>query len=177
MNDSMFFFIIGLAADIITIVLVIIDISIHLRTRFFSLKDKTCCRFEVFYGYKYIPRRWKIYEGGSVDLNVYDIVSSSGEMNKKEYFIMMIPYAHNIIRKIEIYQFDNLKDEKNVTLKNNYRLIKEYNSISHPICINESIGSALPGIIIQWWDNYGKHRYYSNTEMIVHNRECKDILF
>ncbi len=176
MENNVFFYI-GLTADLITITLLVVNLIISLKTRAFSLNDRNCCRFETFYQYKTIPKNWRKFEDGAEVLDVEEIVYTSGDIDKMGYFIMMIPNAHNVIRNVEIYIYKSFPAQNGPSLKKNYRLLKEIREVYKPICINGSKGAVLPQIIVQWDDKYGKHRYYSNSEMIVNNRDCNDNLF
>ena len=174
--DTMFIFSLGLLADLITILLVLVDIILNIRTRYYSLDDKRCCKFEIYENFDKIPRRWMCYEGGGEEIAVDELVKPLSSEDKNEFYVFIVPYMHNVIRKVEIYEFNNLFDEK-ISIKKNYKLLKEYSSLSKPICINFSIGNALPGLIITWHDKYGKHMFFSNTGEIVHNFKCRNELF
>ena len=167
--------ILGVAADVITIMVVIIDIILRMKSKKYNSENTYDCRISRYTAFKDIPDRFKSFKGGIDQLNcsvIWDKEEDSTGIN----YTFISPNNSMIIRNVKIYVINLYTiGDGPIRKRDNYRLLEEYKTLKNTLCINCSPGDCLPGFLVEWRDFHGKHRYYSNLEEIS-SRFDKDIV-
>lgn len=166
----------GITADIVTIVVVIINISVFLKSKQFFEDSEYDCSIKFFYEYKDIPKQFKIFEGGAEFLNS-TIFSLDDIDNIGVNYTFFQPKKSAVLKNVNIYVIDlNSIENDSIRKRKNFRKVQYYRTIKKTLCVNLPPGDALPGFLVEWKDYHGKHRYYSNTRK-VSNQFDKDIVY
>lgn len=163
----------GIIADIITIVLIVINIKVFLNSKKYFINSEYGCSIKYYFKYDEIPKK---FEGGSDYLDG-TIFFLNDEDNVGINYTFFLPRKSFVLKNLSIYLIDlNSIGNGSIRIRKNYRKVQYYSSIKKSLCINLSPGDALPGFVVEWEDYYGKHRYYSNTRE-VSNQFNKDIVY
>ena len=166
----------GITADIVTIVVVVINICVFLKSKKYFADSEYDCSINYFYEYEDIPKIFKISEGGEEYLNCTIFYLNDKDNIGVDYTIFH-PKKSAVLKKVNIYVIDlHSIGNDSISKKKNFRKVQYYRTIKKTLCVNLSPGDVLPGFLVEWKDYHGKHSYFSNTQE-VRNQFDRDIVY